>query len=207
MNEIINEDAKKKVKENQRTRLTRMLFRKSLISLLKEKSLYEITASELCAAAELNRSTFYKHYDNVADVMSELENEIRDKVKDCMYEIKTENPDSLLQPLYNLLCYLKENRDITCLILKHSYDRNFLNSIIRDVMIFVTDISDDWVNRNPVFSDYIIKYIIAGSMNIIENWLNGPMRESPMEISLMISDISIAIMGMKRRNISTANRK
>ena len=207
MNEIINEDAKKKVKENQRTRLTRMLFRKSLISLLKEKSLYEITASELCAAAELNRSTFYKHYDNVADVMSELENEIRDKVKDCMYEIKTENPDSLLQHLYNLLCYLKENRDITCLILKHSYDRNFLNSIIRDVMIFVTDISDDWVNRNPVFSDYIIKYIIAGSMNIIENWLNGPMRESPMEISLMISDISIAIMGMKRRNISTANRK
>ena len=207
MNEIINEDAKKKVKENQRTRLTRMLFRKSLISLLKEKSLYEITASELCAAAELNRSTFYKHYDNVADVMSELENEIRDKVKDCMYEIKTENPDSLLQPLYNLLCYLKENRDITCLILKHSYDRNFLNSIIRDVMIFVTDISDDWVNRNPVFSDYIIKYIIAGSMNIIENWLNGPMRERPMEISLMISDISIAIMGMKRRNISTANRK
>lgn len=54
--------------ENQRVRLTKKLFRDSLIALLRKKKIYQITVSELCAAAELNRSSFYKHYGNVYDV-------------------------------------------------------------------------------------------------------------------------------------------
>ena len=59
--------------ENQRVRLTKKLFRDSLIALLRKKKIYQITVSELCAAAELNRSSFYKHYGNVYDVLAELE--------------------------------------------------------------------------------------------------------------------------------------
>ena len=58
--------------ENQRVRLTKKLFRDSLIALLRKKKIYQITVSELCAAAELNRSSFYKHYGNVYDVLAEL---------------------------------------------------------------------------------------------------------------------------------------
>jgi len=62
--------------ENQRVRLTKKLFRDSLIALLRKKKIYQITVSELCAAAELNRSSFYKHYGNVYDVLAELEDAI-----------------------------------------------------------------------------------------------------------------------------------
>ena len=62
-------------KDNQRTRLTKLLFKNSLISLLQKKSIYQISVTELCDAAELNRSTFYKYYDNVSDILTELEKE------------------------------------------------------------------------------------------------------------------------------------
>ncbi len=50
------------IKENQRVRLIKALFHNSLINLLKNKMLYEITITELCSEAGLNRSTFYKYY-------------------------------------------------------------------------------------------------------------------------------------------------
>ena len=62
-------------KENQRTRLTKMLFKDGLIALLQKKTIYQISVTELCEAAELNRSTFYKYYNNVRDVLTELEQE------------------------------------------------------------------------------------------------------------------------------------
>ena len=40
---------------------------KALISLLEEKSFEYITVSEICKRAEVNRSTFYLHYENTVD--------------------------------------------------------------------------------------------------------------------------------------------
>ena len=50
-------------KNNQRTRLSKMLLKNALMDLLKEKgSVEKISVRELCSVAELNRSTFYAHY-------------------------------------------------------------------------------------------------------------------------------------------------
>ena len=49
-------------KNNQRTRLSKMLFKNALMDLLKEKgSINKVSVRELCDRAELNRSTFYAH--------------------------------------------------------------------------------------------------------------------------------------------------
>ena len=44
---------------------------KTLISLLEEKSFEYITVSEICKRAEVNRSTFYLHYENTVDLLDE----------------------------------------------------------------------------------------------------------------------------------------
>lgn len=55
---------------------TRRVIRSTLFELMGEKSLSKITISEICARAEINRKTFYRHYRTVGDVITELENEI-----------------------------------------------------------------------------------------------------------------------------------
>ena len=61
---------------NQRTRLTKLMFRKALAQLMKDKHISQISIREICEKAELNRSTFYLHYKNVYDLLEEIENEI-----------------------------------------------------------------------------------------------------------------------------------
>lgn len=43
----------------------------AFLSILEKKDLAYITVKEICAAAGVNRSTFYLHYETVADLLSE----------------------------------------------------------------------------------------------------------------------------------------
>ena len=49
-------------KQNQRVALTKRLLQESLLQLMKEKNIQNISVKELCEASGINRSTFYKHY-------------------------------------------------------------------------------------------------------------------------------------------------
>ena len=45
--------------ENQRVRLSKALLKEALVRLLETKPLDKITIYELCAEAQINRTTFY----------------------------------------------------------------------------------------------------------------------------------------------------
>ena len=50
---------------------TAVRFDKALLSLLEKKPFEYITISEICKKAEINRSTFYLHYENTSDLLKE----------------------------------------------------------------------------------------------------------------------------------------
>ena len=49
-------------KLDRRVEMTKRLLKKSLIELLKNESIEKISIRNLCQNADVNRSTFYKHY-------------------------------------------------------------------------------------------------------------------------------------------------
>lgn len=55
---------------------TRRTIRTALVSLLSETELSDITITALCARAQVNRKTFYRHYRSISDVINEVEDEI-----------------------------------------------------------------------------------------------------------------------------------
>lgn len=70
-------------KNNQRHRDTIAVIDAAFVSLQKEKELKDISVSELCERAEINRSTFYENYADVfalANAYSEkIENQVADQ--------------------------------------------------------------------------------------------------------------------------------
>ena len=59
-------------KPDRRTRYTRMAIKDALLSILAEKEYADITVADLCRTAEINRGTFYLHYDHIRQVLDEL---------------------------------------------------------------------------------------------------------------------------------------
>lgn len=57
----------KELTESRRTRYTRRAMQDALIDLMRERPLGSITIKTLCEQADVNRSTFYAHYDSIED--------------------------------------------------------------------------------------------------------------------------------------------
>lgn len=181
-------------KENQRIRLTKRMFRNSLISLLQKKSIYQISVTELCDASEINRSTFYKYYSNVRDILTEIEEETLKQGQKCMQEIEVSGINFAIQPLYRLLCYVKENKELYQLLLNNSADDNFLSVMMQDTIDFLKHKSQNLLPDKNNFSDYIFQYIMSGCIHVIRSWINSSMIESPEEIAQLIYNASVSII-------------
>ena len=55
---------------------TRAVLRQGLVRLMAEKSIQDITVTELCAACDVNRGTFYLHYTDVFELLHSVEDEL-----------------------------------------------------------------------------------------------------------------------------------
>ena len=97
-------------KNNQRTRLSKMLLKNALMDLLKENgSVEKISVRELCSVAELNRSTFYAHYNEPKDLLNEIENELLDSTEQHLERIGQEDDMGAHRYILSFLKYIKSN--------------------------------------------------------------------------------------------------
>ena len=62
----------KKRKTDRRTLYTCMVIKNALLELMTKKEYADITVTDICRGAEINRGTFYLHYDNIGNVIDEL---------------------------------------------------------------------------------------------------------------------------------------
>ena len=60
---------------NSRTLKTRKALRNALAELLTRKELHKVTVQEIADKADVNRVTFYKHYQDVFDLYDKMEEE------------------------------------------------------------------------------------------------------------------------------------
>ena len=68
-------------KDNRSTRRTRSAIREALRETLAEKPLARITVQELIDRANICRTTFYAHYEDIYDLLSEVEDDILSEIR------------------------------------------------------------------------------------------------------------------------------
>jgi len=64
-----------------------MVIKESLINLLEEKDISQITIKEICENADVNRSTFYAHYTDQYDLLRKIEDEFLANIRDYLSEL------------------------------------------------------------------------------------------------------------------------
>lgn len=105
---------------NQRVRLTKMLLKNSLLELSKTKKLSDITVTELCKKAGINRCTFYVYYQNHYDILKEMEEELLNKVEKGLAKNKKNQGTSLKENIEWFTNCLRENPDASKLIFTYN---------------------------------------------------------------------------------------
>ena len=78
-----------------RIKKTKRAIRSAFYELIKEKPLEKITVREIAERAEINKTTFYAHYETVYDLVDQLEQEA---VAEVISQLNTHCTGSAEQP-------------------------------------------------------------------------------------------------------------
>lgn len=176
-------------KNNQRTRLSKLLFKNALMDLLKEKgSVAKISVRELCDRAELNRSTFYAHYNEPNDLLMEIETELLDATEEHLKKIGEENDAGAHKYILSFLQYIKQNDKQFRTLLIDSADPEFRSRFMQQSIIqFVENLR---IELSKELEQYIFSYILNGSTGIIIQWIRSDYAVNENEIVNLLFSIN-----------------
>lgn len=176
-------------KNNQRTRLSKMLFKNALMDLLREKgSINKVSVRELCDRAELNRSTFYAHYQEPNDLLIEIETELLDATEEHLKKIGAENEIGAHKYILSFLQYIRQNDKPFRALLIDSTDPEFRSRFMQQSIIqFVENLR---IVLPKELEQYIFSYILNGSTGIIIQWIRSDYAADENEIVNLLFSIN-----------------
>ena len=176
-------------KNNQRTRLSKLLFKNALMDLLKEKgSVAKISVRELCDRAELNRSTFYTHYNEPKDLLYEIETELLDATEEHLKKIGEENDAGAHKYILSFLQYIRQNDKQFRTLLIDTADPDFRSRFMQQSIIqFVNNLR---IELPKELEQYIFSYILNGSTGIIIQWIRSDYAVNENEIVNLLFSIN-----------------
>lgn len=169
-----------------RVKYTKMIIEKTFIDLLKTKPLNKITVKEICDGAEINRSTFYKYYEDVFDLFDKIENELNDEFHEMIESVKTKG---IRESLIEILNKIKNNIEKYETIIKgRGYDY-LKEKIFVNYYSEIAKINDLGLPDVPEEKHMLILYFISfGSGGILSYWIQNGMKESAEEIAVLIEN-------------------
>lgn len=174
---------------DRRVQMSKSFLKEALISLLKEKMISQISVTQLCEVADVNRSTFYAHYSDIYDLLHEIENEIIEQLVESLHHYVEYDEDPIVMT-EKLIQFIGSKHD-TCEVLLSEHSNSTFEQKIRKVAHqFVLS---DWKSMTITderLIDYISAFIISGSMEVVKNWLYNGRDRTPKEIAQLINELA-----------------
>ena len=179
---------------------------KALIELLEKKDFEYITIKEICEKAGVNRSTFYLHYENTADLLQEATRYITDGFLQYFPEEKKGSDFDFhscdlaelvfITPEYVLpyLTYIKENQRVFKTSVKHIGSMNF-DSIYSKMFKYIFNPILERFSFPENEREYVMKFYLMGVTSVVMQWLKNDCEEPIELIGKIISD---CIMGKRK---------
>ncbi|MEE0981771.1 MAG: TetR/AcrR family transcriptional regulator [Acutalibacteraceae bacterium] len=167
---------------DRRAKMTRELLKQSLIELMKDRPIHEISIKKICETADINRSTFYHHYDSQYELFNEILNDVSHEIAQIVAKHQT-SIVWLEEILCEALTYVDVNKDTILVILGDNSGFSVGESFASLIDRFI-DTSSEQSNEAL---KYCIQFAAAGMTTVVWNWLNAQNRMSAQELAHMMT--------------------
>jgi AcrR family transcriptional regulator len=186
---------KRSTADNRKTRYTKMVLRESLMELMKTKAIAAISIKELCAAADISRSTFYAHYTDQYDLLRKTEEEILAVNENILkkYSFHKNNTREALRMMEEILQFFADNNKSLYVLLSENGDINFQKTLISYIYQknFLKSLTGKFPDERT--KEYYFLFIVTGGIGIIYHWIKNGMNEPIDELARLIINITAKI--------------
>lgn len=156
--------------KDRRARETEKIFMAALMELLKEKPLNHISVMEFTKRSNISRSTFYRHYHELAELKSEMEDEL---VWEFQQSIQNYQPPFSTEQM-RILCIRILQFIVThyeeCMAFFRQENGEIRMEKIQKVLLDTFTLPEAHLNKMDQFG---IIFIFTGLVNVLQFWLEG----------------------------------
>ncbi|MDY0941132.1 MULTISPECIES: TetR/AcrR family transcriptional regulator [Priestia] len=197
-------------KTDRRIIRTKRFIRDALTELMEEKGFEGVTVRDLTKKADINRGTFYLHYQDKYDLLEKSENEVIQEIKEF---IKKANPNEIVstnlkeQPLPFIVAlfeYIQENARFMQVMLGPKGNPGFhlkIKEVMKTNMLEKLELVN---SQTPplVPLEHLMSYVTSAHLGVIQYWLEQDMKQSPREMALTLASMTFFgpayVAGIKR---------
>ena len=169
-----------KGEKNRSVRNTKRRLYESLMKLVGKKPLNQVTVKELTDDADVNRSTFYFHYQDVNSMVLEMEDRFLEDFSVALTALEQKSHDFIAI----LVRCLENHRDLCKLLLGSNGDMAFVEKM---KAIVAEKCSKIWKDAVPELTDVeasaMDTFLIGGVMSTLQTWVLSETRVPASEIT------------------------
>lgn len=171
-----------------RVRYTQMIIKKAFSELLQQKPMNKITVREICDRAEINRNTFYKHYQDCYDLLDQLKEEALTQLDELILDMEKTGEMSVLLAV---LQALKDNADTFKLAASDAGREEFIRQAVQRGYRYLNlhiPVSPErgWDDDQKTI---YYTFLSGGISSVIEHWMLCGCVDPPEQIVSAIMEL------------------
>ena len=182
-------------KHDRRILKTKKAICEALVELMQKKKLNSITVTELAAAANINRKTFYTYYSTVNDVLDEVINELVSSLKNLMYAMSEDYNMLSPQTLFAFLNTIMSDVDIVRALFTSDNGNMLFNKLqkaLQETLLKELIDNDIKMNIPPEQYPLISSFVAGGMIYVYYEWITNPNGTSLDEMARTLTTLIIS---------------
>ena len=169
------------IKNNLRYKMSSEKIETAFLTLILNHKYEDISISQVCKQAEVNRSTFYCHYDDINDLIIKIES----KFAKGTASIFNYGERQTHQAFVEMFDFIKENKYFYKAFLNIPYvtlaERNTKIDVLKNI---TENVNIDKTNKMGIF--YRASFFGAGIKEMCRIWLERDCQETPEQMALLL---------------------
>lgn len=171
------------IKEDKRSLTTSRMLYDALIEQLNRKRVDEISVSELVTFAGIGRSTFYRNFDNIVDILTWQCDLSFAKVIEDYYVIGRKSNVSMTEYIFD---YWYNNSEVIEKLLAIKRIDIIYDSFIKNSKMFAAKINVTPI-KNAIIEEYFLTVRIGIFISVVKVWIENGKKESPKQLSALLT--------------------
>jgi len=167
--------------QGRRVKMTIMLIKDAMVQSLQNEHISKITVTSLCELADINRSTFYAHFNDPYDLLNSIEQEVLHNITQYLEKQDyTDKRPISFQVLCRILDYAQGNASLFKALLSDNCDSEIRNEILNLTQVVSIQLNEKYNQR---VLEYLNAYCVSGCVSLLQKWLQDDMPESTTQIA------------------------
>ncbi|MCM1426382.1 MAG: TetR/AcrR family transcriptional regulator [Eubacterium sp.] len=169
--------------------MTKKMIKDAYLELLEYHPSEKISVTNICKAADVNRSTFYMYYEDVIVLRREIEDDVLEQIPilSDTSEIITSDKQ-FVDILEQFFLNVQKNQRMFRILIQSdnkTFNRRLIDTILKKYHVKSRI-------KNPLFAEYQYVYIVSGVIGLLGAWIESSFPISARQISEFILQMSIA---------------